>query len=210
MTRRPELSFQRTKRSIVSAVHEKHGRIDVLFVNAGMAKLAPVESTSEELFDEIMGTNFRGAYFTVQKALRFFSDGGAIIFTTSYFTREGIAGTSTVSASKAALRSLTRTKSLSASMPGIPGNCSSIWKHVFLRYIHRRIGLSKLFRIFQWRAPMRLQLSKRLAAPEGRSSANNLAALSNEELEMRSVLSPVRSSSTMNETNRHRGAPLQS
>jgi NAD(P)-dependent dehydrogenase (short-subunit alcohol dehydrogenase family) len=94
---------------LFAAVRESHGRIDVLFANAGAAKLAPFESTSEALFDEMMNINFRGAYFTVQKALPLLSDGGAIIFTTSYFVEEGIAGTSSVSASKAALRSLTRT-----------------------------------------------------------------------------------------------------
>ncbi len=94
---------------LFSTVLEKHGRIDVLFVNAGVAKLSPLESTSEELFDEILDTNFRGAYFTAQKALPLLSKGGAIIFTTSYFDQVGVAGTSAVSASKAALRSLTRT-----------------------------------------------------------------------------------------------------
>ena len=94
---------------LFGTVREQHGRLDVLFANAGVAKLAPLASTSEQLFDEILDTNFRGAYFTVQKALPLLSDGGAIIFTTSYFDQVGIAGTSAVSASKAALRSLTRT-----------------------------------------------------------------------------------------------------
>jgi NAD(P)-dependent dehydrogenase (short-subunit alcohol dehydrogenase family) len=94
---------------LFGTVREKHGRIDVLFANAGVAKLAPLESTSEELFDEMLDTNFRGAYFTVQKALPLLTVGGAIIFTTSYFDQVGVAGTSAVSASKAALRSLTRT-----------------------------------------------------------------------------------------------------
>ena len=81
----------------------------MLFVNAGVAKLSSFETTSEALLDEMMDTNFRGAYRTVQKALPLLSDGGAIVFTTSYFGQVGLAGTSAVSASKAALRSLTRT-----------------------------------------------------------------------------------------------------
>jgi NAD(P)-dependent dehydrogenase (short-subunit alcohol dehydrogenase family) len=94
---------------LFGTVREKHGRIDVLFANAGVAKLALLESTNEELFDEMLDTNFRGAYFAVQKALPLLTEGGAIIFTTSYFDEVGVAGTSAVSASKAALRSLTRT-----------------------------------------------------------------------------------------------------
>jgi NAD(P)-dependent dehydrogenase (short-subunit alcohol dehydrogenase family) len=85
------------------------GKIHVLFANAGTAKLAAVAETSPEFFDEIMNTNFRGAFFTAQKALPLIVDGGSIVFTTSYFTEVGTAGTSVVSASKAALRSLTRT-----------------------------------------------------------------------------------------------------
>ncbi len=90
-------------------VREKHGHIDVLFANAGIAKLGSVESTTEEVVDELFNTNFRGNYFTVQKALPLLKDGGAIVFTTSWFVEVGIAGTSAVSATKAALRSLTRT-----------------------------------------------------------------------------------------------------
>jgi NAD(P)-dependent dehydrogenase (short-subunit alcohol dehydrogenase family) len=94
---------------VIKSVREKHGRIDVLFANAEIAKLSPLESTSEALFDEILDTNFRGAYFTAQKALPLLAEGSAIVFTTSYFDQVGVPGTSAVSASKAALRSLTRT-----------------------------------------------------------------------------------------------------
>jgi NAD(P)-dependent dehydrogenase (short-subunit alcohol dehydrogenase family) len=61
------------------------------------------------VFDDIFDANFRGAYFTVQKALPILSNGGAVVFTTSWFDEAGIAGTSAVSASKAALRNFTRT-----------------------------------------------------------------------------------------------------
>ena len=90
-------------------VREKHGHLDVVFANAGIAKLGPVESTPEDVVDELFNTNFRGNYFTAQKALPLLNDGGAIVFTTSWFVEVGIAGTSAVSATKAALRSLTRT-----------------------------------------------------------------------------------------------------
>jgi NAD(P)-dependent dehydrogenase (short-subunit alcohol dehydrogenase family) len=95
--------------SLFKQVHERHGRVDVLYVNAGVAKLGSVAETTEEVFDEIVDANFRGAYFTVQKALPLMRDGGAIVFTTSWFDEAGVAGTSAVSASKAALRNLTRT-----------------------------------------------------------------------------------------------------
>jgi NAD(P)-dependent dehydrogenase (short-subunit alcohol dehydrogenase family) len=95
--------------NLFATVREKYEKIDVLFANAGGAKVASVADTTEELFDEISNTNFRGAFFTAQKAIPLLSDGGAIIFTTSYFDEVGMAGTSVVSATKAAVRSLTRT-----------------------------------------------------------------------------------------------------
>jgi NAD(P)-dependent dehydrogenase (short-subunit alcohol dehydrogenase family) len=61
------------------------------------------------MFDDILDANFRATYFAVQKALPLLTDGGAIVFTTSWFVEVGIAGTSAVSASKAALRNFTRT-----------------------------------------------------------------------------------------------------
>jgi NAD(P)-dependent dehydrogenase (short-subunit alcohol dehydrogenase family) len=95
--------------SLFQQVRKKYGRIDVLYLNAGIAKLGSVAETTEEVFDDILDANFRGAYFTVQKALPLLSDGGAIVFTTSWFDDAGVAGTSAVSASKAALRNFTRT-----------------------------------------------------------------------------------------------------
>lgn len=94
---------------LFSEVQRRHGRVDVLYANAGIAKLGPVAELDPATFDEIMATNFRGSYYTVQKALPLMTDGGAIVFTTSWFTKAGVAGTSVVSASKAALRNLVRT-----------------------------------------------------------------------------------------------------
>ena len=95
--------------SLFQQVREKYGRIDVLYVNAGIAKLGSVAETTEDVFDYVLSANFRGAYFTVQKALPLLPDGGSIVFTTSWFDAAGVAGTSAVSASKAALRNFTRT-----------------------------------------------------------------------------------------------------
>src|SRR5271163_2024037 len=52
-----------------SEISRKLGKIDVLFVNAGVAKFAPMAETSEGVYDEMFGINVKGAYFTIQKAL---------------------------------------------------------------------------------------------------------------------------------------------
>ncbi len=85
------------------------GKIDVLFVNAGVAKFAPLEETSESVYDEQFDINIKGAYFTIQKALPFLNDRASIILNTSVADTKGNVGTSAYSATKAALRSLART-----------------------------------------------------------------------------------------------------
>lgn len=88
---------------------KKLGKIDVLFVNAGVAKFAPLAETPEQLFDEQFDINIKGAYFTIQKALPHLNDGASIILNTSVAGTTGTPGTSAYSATKAALRSLART-----------------------------------------------------------------------------------------------------
>jgi len=90
-------------------VSKKLGKIDVLFVNAGVAKFAPLVDTSEGAYDEQFGTNVKGAYFTIQKALPLLNDGASIILNTSVAGSKGNVATSAYSATKAALRSLART-----------------------------------------------------------------------------------------------------
>lgn len=87
---------------------DKFGKIDVLFVNAGIAKFAPLEESDEELFDEIVDINFKGSFFTVKYALPFLNDGASIIFTTSSTAKMGMPGASIYGASKSALHALTK------------------------------------------------------------------------------------------------------
>jgi NAD(P)-dependent dehydrogenase (short-subunit alcohol dehydrogenase family) len=94
---------------LYAEVSQKLGKIDVLFVNAGVAKFAPLAETTESLYDENFNTNIKGAYFTIQKALPLLNDGASIILNTSVADSTGSEGASAYSATKAALRSLART-----------------------------------------------------------------------------------------------------
>jgi NAD(P)-dependent dehydrogenase (short-subunit alcohol dehydrogenase family) len=93
----------------LDTVEKKLGKIDVLFINAGVAKFAPLTETPEALFDEQFDINIKGAYFTIQKAVPHLNDGASIILNTSVAGSKGAAATSAYSATKAALRSLART-----------------------------------------------------------------------------------------------------
>lgn len=93
----------------LDAVEQKFGKIDVLFINAGVAKFAPLTETPEKLFDEQFDINIKGAYFTIQKAVPHLNDGASIILNTSVAGATGTPGTSAYAATKAALRSVART-----------------------------------------------------------------------------------------------------
>jgi NAD(P)-dependent dehydrogenase (short-subunit alcohol dehydrogenase family) len=107
---------------LYAQVSKKLGKIDVLFVNAGVAKFGPFADTSESTYDEQFDINIKGAYFTIQKALPFLNDGASIIVNTSVADQKGTAGTSAYSATKAALRSLARTTAAELAVRGIRVN----------------------------------------------------------------------------------------
>ena len=103
----------------------KFGGIDVLFINAAQARLAPIADTTESFFDGMMNVNFKGAYFTLQKAIPYLNNGASVIITTSWLNNIGFGGSSLLSASKAALRSVVRVASAELADRGIRVNAVS-------------------------------------------------------------------------------------
>ncbi|MBI3817898.1 MAG: glucose 1-dehydrogenase [Planctomycetes bacterium] len=93
---------------LFSEVKRQHGRIDVLFANAGIGELAPLGSITEEHFDKTFRINVKGLLFTIQKALPLIPDGGSIIMNASIASSKGLEGFGVYSATKAAVRSFAR------------------------------------------------------------------------------------------------------
>ena len=87
------------------------GRVDILFINAGLAVLKPLSEITEDDFDTVMNVNFKGAYFTLQTALPHLNDGASVVLNTSINAHIGMPATTVYAASKAALSSLIRTVS---------------------------------------------------------------------------------------------------
>ncbi len=85
------------------------GNIDILFVNAGVARFAPLGDSSPELYDELFGINVKGAFFTVKHAAPLLNDGASVIFNSSVAGQMGLPDSSLYSATKAAVRSFART-----------------------------------------------------------------------------------------------------
>jgi NAD(P)-dependent dehydrogenase (short-subunit alcohol dehydrogenase family) len=99
--------------SLFELTARRFGPIDVLAANAGIAKFAPLAAFPEALFDELSDILFKGAFFTVQKALPYLRDGASVILVGSADAdKQGRAGTSIYTASKAAVRSLARSMSV--------------------------------------------------------------------------------------------------
>lgn len=108
--------------TLAAFVAKEHGKVDNLFINAGVGSFVPFSEADEAHFDSIMDVNFKGAYFTTQKLLPLVNDGGTIIFLSSINAISSMPGASVYSASKAALNSLSRTLSRELAGRGIRVN----------------------------------------------------------------------------------------
>ena len=110
---------------LYAVVKEKHGHIDVLFANAGAGTVAPLAVATEAHFDQTFDVNVKGMFFTVQKALPLFKDGGSIILNSSVSNVLGLPGFTAYAASKAAVRNFARGWALELKDRKIRVNCMS-------------------------------------------------------------------------------------
>lgn len=89
--------------ALMATVSARFGSLDLLFLNAGIFRPAPVADVTEESFDEQVDVNFKGQYFTLQKALPLMNDGGSIVFTVGIGSRRGSPGAALGAATRGAL-----------------------------------------------------------------------------------------------------------
>jgi NAD(P)-dependent dehydrogenase (short-subunit alcohol dehydrogenase family) len=117
-----DVSRAADRAALIGAVRARHGRIDVLFVNAGIAEFVPIDQVDEAHYDRVFDIDTKGAFFTIQAALPLLSPGAAIVLNTSVVSHIGLPGASVYSAAKAALRSFARTLSAELAPRGIRVN----------------------------------------------------------------------------------------
>lgn len=106
-------------------IERDHGRVDVVFANAGMHQPVPLEAIEEAHFDATFGLNVKGLIFTVQKALPLMSAGGVIVLNGSIAGSKAYPGQSLYNASKAAVRSFARSWTIDLKERGIRVNVVS-------------------------------------------------------------------------------------
>lgn len=85
-----------------------HRRLDVLFLNAGIAKFAPLADASVKDFDAMWAVNVRGPWLALKHALPLLAEGATVLVNTSVVNQKGLANASAYAATKAALRSVVR------------------------------------------------------------------------------------------------------
>jgi NAD(P)-dependent dehydrogenase (short-subunit alcohol dehydrogenase family) len=100
---------ERKVAQLFEIIGRKHGRLDILFLNAGIARFAPLAEASLSDFDEMWAVNVRGLWLALKYALPILSEGAAVIVNASIAGSKGFEGSTAYAATKAALRSLVRT-----------------------------------------------------------------------------------------------------
>ena len=99
------------QRRIADWVKTELGRLDTLFVNAGIVDMKPLADWDEASFDRSFAINFKGPFFLVQALLPLFADPSSIVLMASINGHIGMPNSSIYSATKAAMASLARTLS---------------------------------------------------------------------------------------------------
>ncbi len=92
-------------------IHKTAGKIDVLFLNAGIAIFGPFDKVDEATFDTMINVNFKGLFFNVQKAAPLLRERASVIINSSIADQKGFPNSTIYAATKAAVRSLARTLS---------------------------------------------------------------------------------------------------
>lgn len=109
----------------IDSIRKLHGRIDVLFVNAGVGAFAPAREVTPALWDQVHAVNLRGCFFAVQKALPLMGKGGAIVLTGSIGGVLALPGNVIYASAKAGLRAVARTLAAELVSEGIRVNMVS-------------------------------------------------------------------------------------
>lgn len=126
---------------LFAEVAQKLGKIDVLFINAGMARFGSIEGVSEQQYDEQFDVNVKGSFFTIQKAMPYLNEGASIILNTSVASHKGRPSGSIYAATKAAMRSLTR--SAAAALVGRNIRVNAVAPGPIRTALFDRTGMSK-------------------------------------------------------------------
>jgi NAD(P)-dependent dehydrogenase (short-subunit alcohol dehydrogenase family) len=110
---------------VAEAVRSAKGKVDVVVASAGITEQVPLPEITPEHYARTFDLNCRAPLFLVQKLLPMMGHGGSIILVSSAMHYMGLANHSTYAATKAALRSYSRTWAAEFKDNGIRANTLS-------------------------------------------------------------------------------------
>ncbi len=111
--------------ALMAAIRDRFGRLDVLFANAGGGIFKPIAEITEADFDSVVDINFKGVFFTIQRALPLMPGGSSVVINASWTLHRGNPGATVYSATKAAVHNLARTLAADLAPRGIRVNSIS-------------------------------------------------------------------------------------
>lgn len=129
------------QQAVADRIGEAFGHLDVLFVNAGIVDMRPLEMWDETGFDRSFGVNFKGPFFLIQALLPVFAKPASLVLNTSVNAHIGMPNSSIYAATKAALLSLARTLSGELASRGIRVNAVS--PGPIATPLYEKLGLSE-------------------------------------------------------------------
>ncbi len=98
-------------KNLYEQIQQSGFKVDILFLNAGIAIFGPFDTIDEATFDAMVNVNFKGLFFNIQQAVPLMNEGGSIVLNSSIADQKGFPNTNIYAATKAAVRSLARTLS---------------------------------------------------------------------------------------------------
>lgn len=111
--------------NLASQIAKQYGKLDILLINAGITKIAPIEQTTEDMFDEVMNVNFKGAYFTLSKFIPLLNEHASVVLLSSSSATISPQQGSVYAASKAALNAVVKIAALELASKKIRVNAVS-------------------------------------------------------------------------------------
>ncbi|TPN89073.1 SDR family NAD(P)-dependent oxidoreductase [Aquimarina algicola] len=141
ITIKADVSKLEDNQKLIKEAVEKYGKIDVLFLNAGIAPVSPAEEITEEHYNTLFDTNVKGPILATKEALPHLNDGGTVLFTNSIVHQKGFEGLGVYSATKGALRAYQKVLTAEVKSRGIRVN--SIAPGPIATPIYDKMGLPK-------------------------------------------------------------------
>jgi NAD(P)-dependent dehydrogenase (short-subunit alcohol dehydrogenase family) len=128
------------QKEIAQAVGKAFGKLDTMFVNAGVADLRPLDQWDEEGFDRSLDINVKGPFFLIQALLPILNNPASIVLNASINAHIGMPNSTVYALTKAGLLSLAKT--LSGEFLGRGIRVNAVSAGPIATPLHSKFGLS--------------------------------------------------------------------